>query len=236
MSRRDLADHKRPYAHNHEPVPDLLSAVHALRPTALIGASGQPHTFTRPVIEAMSALNERPLIFALSNPTSKAECTAEQAYRWSSGRAIFASGSPFAPVHVDGKTLVPGQANNVYIFPGVARGVIISGAQCVTDAMFLAAARPSPPRSATPTWPRAASSRRFEASGRSHARLPRPSPGSRTTADCLPRSGHTTSWLSSRVRRMKLITRAMSETRLAHARPANTDTGRSARDSDREGR
>jgi len=140
-SRRDLAEHKRPYAHDHEPVPDALSAVHALRPTALIGASGQPHTFTRPIIEAMSALNARPLVFALSNPTSKAECTAEQAYRWSEGRAIFASGSPFPPVDAHGQTFVPGQANNVYIFPGVALGVIVSGARRVTDAMFLAAAR-----------------------------------------------------------------------------------------------
>ena len=140
-SRRDLAAHKRPYAHDHEPVPDLLAAVHAVTPTVLIGASGHPQTFTRPVIEAMSALNAQPLIFALSNPTSKAECTAEQAYRWSAGRAIFASGSPFPPIDVDGTTFTPGQANNVNIFPGVALGVIVSGARRVTDTMFLAAAR-----------------------------------------------------------------------------------------------
>ena len=140
-SRRDLAEHKRAYAHDHDPVPDLLSAVRALKPTALIGASGHPHMFTRPVIEAMSALNARPLIFALSNPTSKAECTAEEAYRWSAGRAIFASGSPFPPVDVEGALFIPGQANNVYIFPGVALGVIASGARRVTDTMFLAASR-----------------------------------------------------------------------------------------------
>jgi malate dehydrogenase (oxaloacetate-decarboxylating)(NADP+) len=140
-SRRDLAAHKRPYAHDHAAVPDLLAAVHALKPTALIGVSGQPQTFTAPVIAAMSAVNARPLIFALSNPTSKAECTAEQAYRWSDGRAIFASGSPFPPVDLNGERRVPGQANNVYVFPGVALGVIVSGARRVTDAMFLAAAR-----------------------------------------------------------------------------------------------
>jgi malate dehydrogenase (oxaloacetate-decarboxylating)(NADP+) len=140
-SRRDLAEHKRPYAHDHEALPDLLSAVQALKPTALIGVSGQSQTFTRPVIEAMAAINDRPLIFALSNPTSKSECTAEQAYGWSHGRAIFASGSPFGPVEYGGQTFVPGQANNAYIFPGVALGVIVSGAQRVTDGMFFTAAR-----------------------------------------------------------------------------------------------
>ena len=140
-NRRDLAEHKRRYAHDYELLPGLLSAVHALKPTALIGVSGQPQTFTQPVIEAMAAINERPLIFALSNPTSKSECTAEQAYVWSSGRAIFASGSPFGSVAYHGETFVPGQANNAYIFPGVALGVITSGARRITDAMFLTAAR-----------------------------------------------------------------------------------------------
>jgi malate dehydrogenase (oxaloacetate-decarboxylating)(NADP+) len=140
-SRRDITEHKRPYAHDHPPVPDLLSAVHALRPTALIGVSGQPQTFTRPVIEAMTALNDRPIVFALSNPTSRTECTAEQAFGWSHGRAIFASGSPFPPVDHERARLVPAQANNAYIFPGVALGVIASGARRVTDAMFFTAAR-----------------------------------------------------------------------------------------------
>lgn len=139
--RSGLAAHKRPYAHDHEPVGDLVAAVRSLRPTALIGASAQPHTFTRPVLEAMGALNERPVIFALSNPTTKSECTAEQAYAATGGRAIFASGSPFAAVTLDGRTHVPGQANNAYIFPGVALGVIASRARRVTDAMFLVAAR-----------------------------------------------------------------------------------------------
>ena len=140
-SRRDLAEHKRPYAHDHEPLPDILSAVRALTPTALVGVSGQAQTCTHAVIAAMSELNERPVIFALSNPTANSECTAEQAYWWSHGRAIFASGSPFAPVQYQEHTFISGQANNAYIFPGVGLGVIASGARRVTDEMFLTAAR-----------------------------------------------------------------------------------------------
>jgi malate dehydrogenase (oxaloacetate-decarboxylating)(NADP+) len=133
--------HKRPYAHDHERLPDLSSAVTALKPTVLIGVSGQPHTFTRAVIESMATINERPVVFALSNPTVKSECTAEEAYAWSSGRAIFASGSPFPPVDYAGQTFIPRQANNAYIFPGVGLGVIACGARRVTDEMFSAAAR-----------------------------------------------------------------------------------------------
>ena len=140
-SRNDLAEHKKPYAHDHELLPDLLSAVNTLKPTALIGVCGRPHTFTRPVIEAMARINERPIIFALSNPTTRSECTAERAYDWSDGRAMFASGSPFPPVNYQGKSFIPGQANNVYIFPGVALGGISSGSWRVTDDMFLTAAR-----------------------------------------------------------------------------------------------
>jgi malate dehydrogenase (oxaloacetate-decarboxylating)(NADP+) len=140
-SRTDLAEHKLPYAQDHPPVADLLSAVKALRPYALIGVSGQPQTFTREVVEAMGAINERPIVFALSNPTSKAECTAEQAYGWTGGRAIFASGSPFPPFEHGGRTYVSGQANNSYIFPGVGLGVIASRATRVTDEMFMTAAR-----------------------------------------------------------------------------------------------
>jgi malate dehydrogenase (oxaloacetate-decarboxylating)(NADP+) len=140
-SRSDLAEHKRPYAHAHEFIRDLLAAVQALRPAALIGVSGVPATFTRPVVDAMAACNERPIIFALSNPTSKAECTAEQAYAWTDGRAVFASGSPFAPVALSGRTYVPGQGNNAYIFPGVGLGAIACESQRITDEMFSAAAR-----------------------------------------------------------------------------------------------
>ncbi|MGB5335060.1 MAG: NAD-dependent malic enzyme [Woeseiaceae bacterium] len=138
--RDNIAAHKKPYAHEHEYIPDLLGAVKALQPTAILGLSGQPSTFTKDVVETMATINSRPIIFALSNPTSKAECTAEQAYTWSEGRAIFASGSPFDPVKLGNQTFVPGQGNNAYIFPGVGLGVIVSRSRIVTDEMFLAAA------------------------------------------------------------------------------------------------
>ena len=140
-SRTDLVEHKRPYAHDHEFLPDLASALERLRPTALIGVSGIPGTFTREILEAMARHCDRPMVFALSNPTSKAECTAQQAYEWTDGRAIFASGSPFAPVDHQGKTFVPGQGNNAYIFPGVGLGAIASQASRVTDEMFFVSAR-----------------------------------------------------------------------------------------------
>lgn len=139
--RTDLVAHKRPYAHAHPFIADFLTAVETLRPTAIIGVSGMPKTFTKAVVEAMARFNERPIIFALSNPTSKSECTAEQAYTWSAGRAIFASGSPFDPVDYQGKTFVPGQGNNAYIFPGVGLGAIAAAARSVTDEMFFVAAK-----------------------------------------------------------------------------------------------
>lgn len=139
--RTDLVAHKRPYAHAHPFIADFLTAIETLRPTAIIGVSGMPRTFTRPVVEAMAAINERPIIFALSNPTSKSECTAEQAYTWSDGRAIFASGSPFDTVDYQGKTFVPGQGNNAYIFPGVGLGAIAAATRSVTDEMFFVAAK-----------------------------------------------------------------------------------------------
>ena len=134
-----LAAHKKPYAHDHEPM-DFAAALDALAPNMLIGATGRPGTFTREIIGKMAATNERPVIFALSNPTSKAECTAEQAYAFSEGRALFASGSPFAPVELGGKIHITGQGNNAYIFPGVGLGAIACGATRVTDDMFLASA------------------------------------------------------------------------------------------------
>jgi malate dehydrogenase (oxaloacetate-decarboxylating)(NADP+) len=140
-SRTDLTAPKRPYAHSGEFTPDLLTAVERLQPTALIGVSGTPRTFTQPVIAAMARLNKRPIIFALSNPTSKSECTAEEAYTWSGARAVFASGSPFNALNVNGRTYVPGQGNNAYIFPGVGLGVIASEASRVTDEMFFVAAK-----------------------------------------------------------------------------------------------
>ncbi|PKI76243.1 hypothetical protein CRG98_003354 [Punica granatum] len=140
-SRKDTLQHfKKPWAHEHEPVKDLLNAVKAIKPTILIGSSGVGRTFTKEVIEAVSSFNERPVIMALSNPTSQSECTAEEAYTWSKGKAIFASGSPFGPVRYNGKDFVPGQANNAYIFPGFGLGLVISGTIRVHDEMLLAAA------------------------------------------------------------------------------------------------
>ena len=140
-SRTDLAEHKRPYAHEGARITDFVQAVETLKPTAIIGVAAVGGTFTQPVVEAMARINERPIVFALSNPTSKSECTAEQAYAWSQGRALFACGSPFDPVVTKGKTYVPRQGNNSYIFPGVGLGIVASGARRVTDEMFLAAAR-----------------------------------------------------------------------------------------------
>jgi malate dehydrogenase (oxaloacetate-decarboxylating)(NADP+) len=139
-SRDNLPEHKKPYAHEGEFTSSFLEAVETIRPTAILGLSGQPQTFTQEVIEAMAEINERPLIMALSNPTSNAECTAEQAYTWSNGRAIFASGSPFDPVKLDNRAFVPGQGNNAYIFPGIGLGAIVSRSKAITDDMFLAAA------------------------------------------------------------------------------------------------
>lgn len=140
-SRGDLTGRKLRYAHDHESIYDLATVVETLKPTAIIGVSGKHGLFARPVLEAMARVNDRPIVFPLSNPTSKAECTAAEAYSATAGRAIFASGSPFAPVTFEGKTLVPGQGNNVYIFPGVGLGVIASGARHVIDEMFFAAAK-----------------------------------------------------------------------------------------------
>jgi malate dehydrogenase (oxaloacetate-decarboxylating)(NADP+) len=140
-SRSGLAEHKKAYAHEHAPVSDFLGAVKALKPTAIIGVGATPGMFTREVIEETSRQNERPIVFALSNPTSKAECTAEQAYAWSGGKALFASGSPFDPVTYDGRRFVPRQGNNSYIFPGVGLGVVAVRSTRVTDEMFMAAAR-----------------------------------------------------------------------------------------------
>jgi malate dehydrogenase (oxaloacetate-decarboxylating)(NADP+) len=138
--RADLSDEKRKYALDHAPVGDFLGAIQALRPTAIIGVAAVGGTFTPEVLREMARLNERPVIFALSNPTSKSECTAEEAYRATGGRALFACGSPFDPVTLDGRSYVPRQGNNSYIFPGVGLGAIASRARRVTDEMFMAAA------------------------------------------------------------------------------------------------
>ena len=140
-NRSSLNEHKLRYAHEHASVDDFLTAIRALKPTSIIGVAAVGGTFTPDVLRAMAEINKRPIIFALSNPTSKAECSAEEAYRHTDGRALFACGSPYDPVKLDGKTFVPRQGNNSYIVPGVGLGVITSGARLVTDEMFMAAAR-----------------------------------------------------------------------------------------------
>jgi malate dehydrogenase (oxaloacetate-decarboxylating)(NADP+) len=139
--RTDLADFQKPYAHEHPPVKGFLAAIESIRPTAIIGVSTVPRAFNQEVIEAMARINPRPIIFPYSNPTSRSECTASEAYHWSQGRAVFAAGSPFLPVTLDGKTFVPGQGNNVYIFPAVGMAIYATKARRVTDALFIEAAR-----------------------------------------------------------------------------------------------
>ena len=138
-SRDDLMSHNIPYAHDHEQL-GFVEAIEEIKPHVLIGATGAPGTFTKEVIEAMTRINDRPAIFALSNPTSRAECTAEQAYEWSEGKAIFTSGSPFGPVELNGKLHQPGQGNNAYVFPGIGLGAIACKASSIDDGMFLTAA------------------------------------------------------------------------------------------------
>jgi malate dehydrogenase (oxaloacetate-decarboxylating)(NADP+) len=128
------------YAHDHASVDDFLTAIGALKPTAIIGVAAVGGAFTPDVLRAVAEINHRPIVFALSNPTSKAECSAEEAYRHTGGRALFACGSPYDPVKFDDKTFVPRQGNNSYIFPGVGLGAIASGSRLVTDEMFMAAA------------------------------------------------------------------------------------------------
>jgi len=138
--RAGLTEHKLRYAHDHAPLDDFLTAIRTLRPTAIIGVAAVGGAFTPEILKAMAEINDRPIVFALSNPTSKAECSAEEAYRHTDGRALFACGSPYDPVQLDGKTFVPRQGNNSYIFPGVGLGAVASGSKLVTDEMFMAAA------------------------------------------------------------------------------------------------
>jgi malate dehydrogenase (oxaloacetate-decarboxylating)(NADP+) len=140
-SRNDLADFQKPYAHPHVPVKNFVDAIESIKPTAIIGVSTVAKAFNERVIKAMARINQRPIIFPYSNPTSHSECTAEEAYRWSEGRAVFASGSPFPPVRFGDRTLVPGQGNNVYIFPAIGMAVYATRAKLITDEIFIAAAR-----------------------------------------------------------------------------------------------
>ncbi|WP_346658379.1 NAD-dependent malic enzyme [Bradyrhizobium sp. 147] len=139
--RDGLSGHKLRYAHaGQAPIADFLTAIKTLKPTAIIGVAAVGGAFTPDVLKAMAELNEQPIVFALSNPTSKAECAAEDAYRYTGGRALFACGSPYDPVTLNGRTFVPRQGNNSYIFPGVGLGVVASRSRLVTDEMFMAAA------------------------------------------------------------------------------------------------
>ena len=140
-TRDDLADYQKPYAHPHAPTSDFVAAIELIKPTVIIGVSTVAKLLNQQVIEAIARVNRRPIIFSLSNPTSRSECTAEEAYNWSEGRAVFASGSPFAPVRYRDRTIVPGQCNNMYIFPAMGLAVYATQATRVTDEMFIAAAR-----------------------------------------------------------------------------------------------
>jgi malate dehydrogenase (oxaloacetate-decarboxylating)(NADP+) len=140
-SRKDLFDFQRPYAHKHTPTRDFVAAIESIKPTAIIGVSTVGGLFNQKVIEAMSRINERPVVFALSNPTDHAECTPEQAYTWSNGKAIYAAGVQFPPVHFNGQTFLPGQANNFYVFPAIGMAVFATQASRVTDEMFIEAAK-----------------------------------------------------------------------------------------------
>ena len=139
-SRTDLYGFQRPYAHPHPPSTDLVEVIRSLRPTALIGVSTKGKAFTREVIQAMAELNQRPVIFALSNPTDHAECTAEEALTWSGGRALYAAGVQFPPVRLGDKTVVTGQANNLYIFPAIGLAIYATRATRVPDELFITAA------------------------------------------------------------------------------------------------
>ncbi|UCG11963.1 MAG: NAD-dependent malic enzyme [Deltaproteobacteria bacterium] len=140
-NREYLPEHKVPFAQDHPPIPDFLSVLRVVRPSVIIGVSGQTGKFDKNVLQQMAEINPRPIIFALSNPTSKSECTAEEAYVWTEGRAIFASGSPFDSVTIAGRTHEPAQSNNAYVFPGIGLGVIASKSRHVSDEMFRVAAR-----------------------------------------------------------------------------------------------
>jgi hypothetical protein len=140
QSRMDLFDFQKPYAHPNAPTRDFVAAIVTIKPTMLIGVSTVGRAFTRQVIEAMSRLNDQPIIFALSNPTEHAECTPEEAYRWSKGKALYATGVPFPPVSYGGQTFLPGQANNFFIFPAVGMAIYATQPKRVTDEMFIEAA------------------------------------------------------------------------------------------------
>jgi malate dehydrogenase (oxaloacetate-decarboxylating)(NADP+) len=139
--KESLQHHKLPFAHDVDFESDLLSAIQRIKPSVLIGVSAVPNMFNETVCNTMALLHERPIIFALSNPTSKAECTASEAYQWTQGKCIFASGSPFDPVTLpNGQRFIPGQGNNAYVFPGIGLGALAAGSTKIDDDDMLTAA------------------------------------------------------------------------------------------------
>lgn len=135
-----LQGHKLTFAHDVPFVPNLLEAVRQFKPTALIGVSTIASSFNQQIIEAMAEINDRPMIFPLSNPTDKAECTFQEAMQWTNGKVLFASGSPFDPVNWQGKTITPAQANNAYVFPALGHAAVLAKASQIPQEVFLMAA------------------------------------------------------------------------------------------------
>jgi len=140
LSRTDLSDAQKVYAHKAAPSQDLVKTIETFKPTVLIGVSTKGGAFNQRVVEAMSKINERPIVFAISNPTDKAECSAEQAYTWSNGKALFAAGVQFPDVTINGRTFHPGQANNFYIFPAIGLATYAARPRRITDECFIVAA------------------------------------------------------------------------------------------------
>jgi malate dehydrogenase (oxaloacetate-decarboxylating)(NADP+) len=140
-TRPDLSEAQKRFAKDNPPTKDFTAAINILKPTIIIGVSTVGGAFTKEVVEAISQINERPIIFALSNPTEHAECTAEEAYTWSGGKAVYCAGVPFDPVQIDGKTYIPGQANNYYCFPGVSLAIYATQPTRVTDALWIPSAK-----------------------------------------------------------------------------------------------
>jgi malate dehydrogenase (oxaloacetate-decarboxylating)(NADP+) len=140
-ARADLSEAQKVYARAAVPSRDLVQTIETVKPTILVGVSTKGGAFNQRVVEAMSRLNDRPIIFALSNPTDKAECSAEQAYAWSNGKAHYAAGVQFPDVTLNGQTFHPGQANNFYIFPAIGLATWVARPKRLTDACFIAAAQ-----------------------------------------------------------------------------------------------
>ncbi len=139
-SRHDLSPTQMRYVHSHPPCKNFLEVIQDFKPSILIGVSTRGKAFDQSIVEAMTKLNERPIIFALSNPTDKAECNAEEAYTWSQGKALYAAGVQFPNVKIDHQIFYPGQANNFYIYPAVSLAVYAARPKLISDELFIQAA------------------------------------------------------------------------------------------------